>query len=126
MSPFVSRLLPSAPDSCRDSCCQPADSCRDSCLLDRPGHGLAADVHSVCMVALPGQLFYSTQIPVCLWFLSRDKKNGLGGPAREFHDWKLREWIDVQSGDFGLRIEALRQAQAKKPSFIERLRKAGL
>jgi type I restriction enzyme M protein len=27
------------------------------------------------MVALPGQLFYSTQIPVCLWFLSRDKRN---------------------------------------------------
>jgi type I restriction enzyme M protein len=29
-----------------------------------------------CMVALPGQLFYSTQIPACLWFLARDKKNG--------------------------------------------------
>jgi len=29
-----------------------------------------------CMVALPGQLFYSTQIPVCLWFLARNKKNG--------------------------------------------------
>src|SRR6267378_1778176 len=29
-----------------------------------------------CMVALPGQLFYSTQIPVCLWFLARQKKNG--------------------------------------------------
>ena len=28
-----------------------------------------------CMVALPGQLFYSTQIPVCLWFISRDKQN---------------------------------------------------
>jgi type I restriction enzyme M protein len=28
-----------------------------------------------CMVALPGQLFYSTQIPVCLWFLARNKKN---------------------------------------------------
>jgi type I restriction enzyme M protein len=27
------------------------------------------------MVALPGQLFYSTQIPVCLWFITRDKKN---------------------------------------------------
>ena len=26
-----------------------------------------------CMVALPGQLFYSTQIPACLWFLARDK-----------------------------------------------------
>jgi type I restriction enzyme M protein len=29
-----------------------------------------------CMVALPGQLFYSTQIPVCLWFLARDRSNG--------------------------------------------------
>lgn len=27
-----------------------------------------------CMVALPVQLFYSTQIPACLWFLARDKK----------------------------------------------------
>jgi type I restriction enzyme M protein len=29
-----------------------------------------------CMVALPGQLFYSTQIPACLWFLARDRRNG--------------------------------------------------
>ena len=29
-----------------------------------------------CMVALPGQLFYSTPIPVCLWFLARSKRNG--------------------------------------------------
>jgi type I restriction enzyme M protein len=28
-----------------------------------------------CMVALPGQLFYSTQIPVCLWFLARNKRD---------------------------------------------------
>jgi type I restriction enzyme M protein len=28
-----------------------------------------------CMVAMPGQLFYSTAIPVCLWFVSRDKRN---------------------------------------------------
>jgi type I restriction enzyme M protein len=27
-----------------------------------------------CMIALPGQLFYTTQIPVCLWFLSKNKK----------------------------------------------------
>jgi type I restriction enzyme M protein len=27
----------------------------------------------VCMVALPGQLFPSTQIPVCLWFLAKNK-----------------------------------------------------
>ena len=30
-----------------------------------------------CMVALPGQLFYSTQIPACLWFLARSR-NRLG------------------------------------------------
>jgi len=29
-----------------------------------------------CMVGLPGQLFYSTQIPACLWFLARDRKSG--------------------------------------------------
>ena len=29
-----------------------------------------------CMVAMPGQLFYSTQIPACLWFLARDRRNG--------------------------------------------------
>lgn len=32
-----------------------------------------------CMVALPGQLFSNTQIPACLWFLSKDKKAGING-----------------------------------------------
>lgn len=27
-----------------------------------------------CMIALPGQLFYTTQIPVCLWFVTKNKK----------------------------------------------------
>ncbi|MFN7835413.1 MAG: type I restriction-modification system subunit M [Burkholderiaceae bacterium] len=31
-----------------------------------------------CMVALPGQLFYSTQIPACLWFLARNKNPATG------------------------------------------------
>jgi type I restriction enzyme M protein len=35
-----------------------------------------------CMVALPGQLFYSTQIPACLWFLARDRSNGIGRNAK--------------------------------------------
>jgi len=30
-----------------------------------------------CMVALPGQLFYSTQIPACLWILAKGRNNGL-------------------------------------------------
>ena len=25
-----------------------------------------------CMIAMPGQLFYSTQIPACLWFLAKN------------------------------------------------------
>ncbi len=32
-----------------------------------------------CMVALPGQLFYSTQIPVCLWFLTKNKRPSPAG-----------------------------------------------
>ena len=28
-----------------------------------------------CMIALPGQLFYSTQIPACLWFMAKNKSN---------------------------------------------------
>ena len=35
-----------------------------------------------CMIALPGQLFYSTQIPACLWFLARNKNPGGGGRDR--------------------------------------------
>jgi len=39
----------------------------------------------------------------------------------------LRELASRDTGgDFRLRLEALRQVQARKPSFIERLRKAGL
>ena len=34
-----------------------------------------------CMVAMSGQLFYSTQIPVCLWFLAKNKKGVSGARA---------------------------------------------
>jgi type I restriction enzyme M protein len=36
-----------------------------------------------CIVALPGQLFYGTGIPVSLWFLNRDKTPGGGRPWRD-------------------------------------------
>ena len=39
-----------------------------------------------CIVALPGQLFYSTQIPVSLWFVSRNKKNGKGLEGKLLRD----------------------------------------
>ena len=51
-----------------------------------------------CMVALPGQLFYSTQIPVCLWFLTRDKRNqkfrDRGGHTLFIYARKLGRMID--------------------------------
>ena len=53
-----------------------------------------------CIVALPTQLFYTTGIPVCLWFLNKDKKQEgktLFIDAREMGTMvsrKLRELID--------------------------------
>ena len=35
------------------------------------------------MVALPGQLFYSTQIPAGLWFLARRRKRQEGREGQE-------------------------------------------
>ncbi|WP_396269256.1 type I restriction-modification system subunit M [Ideonella sp.] len=37
---------------------------------------LVEDDFVECMVALPGQLFTNTQIPACIWFLTKDKANG--------------------------------------------------
>jgi type I restriction enzyme M protein len=37
-----------------------------------------------CMVALPGQLFYSTQIPVCLWFCGENNTLDSANDARLF------------------------------------------
>lgn len=39
-----------------------------------------------CMVTLPGQLFYSTPIPVCLWFLSRNKSGGTSSTSPKYRD----------------------------------------
>jgi len=39
-----------------------------------------------CIVSMPGQLFYSTQIPVSLWFLARNKANGRGLDGKPLRD----------------------------------------
>lgn len=44
-----------------------------------------------CLVALPGSLFYTTGIPVCLWVLDRDRR---GGASRDRHDLTL--FIDAR------------------------------
>ena len=51
-----------------------------------------------CMVALPGQLFYSTAIPVCLWFLSRDKTKN-----QRFRD-RRRETLFIDARKMGQMI----------------------
>jgi len=51
-----------------------------------------------CMVALPGQLFYSTQIPVCLWFIARDKKD------RRFRD-RRGETLFIDARKMGRMID---------------------
>jgi type I restriction enzyme M protein len=38
---------------------------------------LIEDDRIECMIALPGQLFFTTQIPVCLWFISKSKKDSV-------------------------------------------------
>ncbi|GAB4248199.1 class I SAM-dependent DNA methyltransferase [Deferrisoma sp.] len=45
--------------------------------------GIVEDDLVDCIVALPGQLFYTTQIPVCLWFVTRNKK---ADPKRGYRD----------------------------------------
>jgi type I restriction enzyme M protein len=51
-----------------------------------------------CMVAMPGQLFYSTPIPVCLWFLARAKKNG------KFRD-RRKETLFIDARKMGTLID---------------------
>jgi type I restriction enzyme M protein len=56
-----------------------------------------------CMVALPGQLFYSTQIPVCLWFLAKNKG---ADRKRGFRDRK-RETLFIDARKLGSLIDSV-------------------
>ena len=47
-----------------------------------------------CMIALPGQLFYTTQMPVCLWFLTRSKSIDHNRGFRDRHGETL--FIDAR------------------------------
>lgn len=50
-----------------------------------------------CMVALPGQLFTNTQIPACIWFLSKNKKERASAAGRKLRDRKGEVlFIDVR------------------------------
>ena len=53
-----------------------------------------------CMVALPGQLFYTTQIPVCLWFITKDKAANVGKGYRN----REKETLFIDAREMGTMI----------------------
>ena len=54
-----------------------------------------------CIVAIPGQLFYSTQIPATLWFLNRDKTPG---GARHWRE-RRGEMLFIDARKLGVMVD---------------------
>ena len=54
-----------------------------------------------CMIALPGQLFYTTQIPVCLWFVTRSKK----GDKKRDHRNRQGETLFIDARKMGQLVD---------------------
>lgn len=82
-----------------------------SMTSDQRGEGdirramIKADVIE-CMVALPGQLFYSTPIPACLWFLTKDKKKSTKCRSKEI--------LFIDARQLGEMVDKTRKAFTKK------------
>ena len=85
-----------------------------------------------CMVALPGQLLYTTQIPACLWFLTRSKtaddKRGFCKSATlkdiESHDFVLTPDRYVGAARPASDLDLVTFASAGRQEAISRLREA--
>lgn len=56
--------------------------------------------HIECMIALPGQLFYTTQIPVCLWFMTKSKK---ANPEKGYRD-RRGETLFIDARNMGTMV----------------------
>ena len=69
-----------------------------------------------CMVALPGQLFYSTQIPACLWFLARNKK-----PSKNLRD-RSGEVLFIDARKLGVLVDRTRKELTEED--IQKISKA--
>ncbi|KGJ92087.1 class I SAM-dependent DNA methyltransferase [Thalassotalea sp. ND16A] len=53
-----------------------------------------------CMIALPGQLFTNTQIPACIWFLTKNKKADTNAMGDELRD-RTGEVLFIDARDLG-------------------------
>jgi type I restriction enzyme M protein len=58
-----------------------------------------------CIVSLPGQLFYSTQIPASLWFLNRDKGNGHTRPGAKTWRDRRGEVLFIDARKLGVMVD---------------------
>ncbi|HIF9197769.1 TPA: N-6 DNA methylase [Photobacterium damselae] len=61
---------------------------------------LIEDDRIECMIALPGQLFYTTQIPVCLWFMTKNKK---ANPRYGYRD-RTGETLFIDAREMGTMV----------------------
>lgn len=58
-----------------------------------------------CMIALPGQLFYTTQIPVCLWFITKNKKAQEFSDGRKHHRDRQGETLFIDARNMGSMVD---------------------
>ncbi len=58
-----------------------------------------------CMIALPGQLFYTTQIPVCLWFMTKNKKEQQFEDQTRNHRNREGETLFIDARNMGTMVD---------------------
>jgi hypothetical protein len=74
-----------------------------------------------CMVALPGQLFYSTQISICLWFLSKNKSRRAIEHGKHLSECFLdrnRETLFVDARRMGTLLDSRRHFPGRRAGSI--------
>jgi len=74
------------------------------------------------MVALPGQLFYGTQIPACLWILAKDKSNGVAKDAT-LRD-RRGEVLFIDGRKMGALVPGSRKQKELSPDEIAQIARA--
>ncbi len=63
-----------------------------------------------CMIALPGQLFYTTQIPVCLWFMTKNKKEN----SEQGYRNRQGETLFIDAREMGTMIDRTQKELTKE------------
>lgn len=71
------------------------------------------------IVALPGQLFFGTQIPACLWILAKDKSNGQAA-GRTLRD-RRQEVLLIDARKMGALIPGSRKQKQLSPEEIRKM-----